>query len=76
MATEEEAKVAAYPFTTIDPNYGTGHSAYPCPCADVGFEACPIQEKRIPVQVKDVAGLVPGAYQVCALPSPLGARTP
>jgi hypothetical protein len=31
-----------------------------------------VQDKRIPVQIKDVAGLVPGAYQVClaALPGP------
>jgi hypothetical protein len=38
---------------------------------------CAVQDKRIPVQIKDVAGLVPGAYQVClaALPGPPSFRS-
>eukprot|EP00051_Salpingoeca_urceolata_P014028 m.177793 g.177793 ORF g.177793 m.177793 type:complete len:881 (+) comp17971_c0_seq4:220-2862(+) len=67
------ARIGAFPFTTIDPNVGLGFYSVPCPCdslkgltkpksdAPEGFTAS--GNRRIPVTVKDVAGLVPGAYQ-------------
>ena len=48
------AKTSAQPFTTIDPNIALGYiPVYPRP-QDV---------RHVPIIVKDVAGLVPGAYQ-------------
>ena len=67
------ARCAPHPFTTIDPNVGRAFAPVRCPCAaaglrgtcdpahgseDVDGEHC----RRIPVLVKDVAGLVPGAH--------------
>eukprot|EP00873_Tetraselmis_striata_P034076 jgi/Tetstr1/454340/TSEL_004018.t1 len=93
------ARVAAFPFTTITPNTGTGYFATPCPCTRVGIpavrcqaagghvaplpatgaecahstvaapgfsEALPagsIPWRHAKITLKDVAGLVPGAYQ-------------
>eukprot|EP00760_Papus_ankaliazontas_P037017 PhM_4_TR8417/c0_g3_i1/m.8156/K06942/ychF; ribosome-binding ATPase len=65
------AKVAAHPFTTIEPNFGAGYVGLPCACATYGKEqACGAKfghtlpgVRRVPVRMKDVAGLVPGAYQ-------------
>eukprot|EP00124_Ichthyophonus_hoferi_P003564 Ihof_evm1s315 gene=Ihof_evmTU1s315 len=62
-SVKEEAKVAAFPFTTIDPNIGVGHFIAPCPCTQLGVTSCLHKERVMPVNVKDVAGLVPGAYQ-------------
>lgn len=49
----KEASMAAHPFTTIDPNLGIARLAVPSPDG-LGPE--------ITLDVKDVAGLVPGAY--------------
>jgi hypothetical protein len=67
------AKMAPHPFTTIEPNLGFAFAAAPCVCARVGLGgACaPAHGKpglagcyrRLPIVLKDVAGLVPGAYQ-------------
>lgn len=32
-ATDANAKVGSYPFTTIEPNHGVGFYVIPCPCA-------------------------------------------
>jgi ribosome-binding ATPase YchF (GTP1/OBG family) len=65
------AAMAAHPFTTIAPNVGAAFYAAPCPCAAMGLTArcAPVHGKpgiprtrRQPIIVKDVAGLVPGAY--------------
>jgi ribosome-binding ATPase YchF (GTP1/OBG family)/pimeloyl-ACP methyl ester carboxylesterase len=71
------AKVGAFPFTTIEPNYGTAFTSCPCPCQIMpafGRSERPLRcnaefghhvrsgQRRLPVLVKDVAGLVPGAY--------------
>jgi hypothetical protein len=70
--TESAARMAAHPFTTIEPNIGQAFVALPCPCIFAGLArscnplyghaACP-GTRHVPVIVKDVAGLVPGAYQ-------------
>jgi len=67
---EREASMAPHPFTTIDPNVGAGWFAAPCPSAQFGYEDTAQPEhgraaggrRRFPLLLKDVAGLVPGAY--------------
>ena len=67
--TEGNAEVANYPFTTIDPNKGVAFVAKPCPHAEIGRPCAPRNSKCvngtrfIPVNVIDVAGLVPGAHE-------------
>jgi hypothetical protein len=70
--SESAARMAAHPFTTIEPNIGQAFAALPCPCVSVGLSCscCPLYghanssgTRHVPVIVKDVAGLVPGAYQ-------------
>jgi len=66
----EMAKVAAHPFTTIEPNFGSGYAGMVCPCQEYGLsKMCGAKYghicagvRRVPIRVKDVAGLVPGAY--------------
>ena len=68
----EAAKVGAHPFTTIEPNYGVGFAGMICACLDFkvshrcGAKYGHIADgvRRVPIRVKDVAGLVPGAYAV------------
>lgn len=70
------AEVAAHPFTTIEPNIGPGwylSAQVDCDSSSgseserssaYGRADKPQQRRRLlPVVVKDVAGLVPGAYQ-------------
>jgi ribosome-binding ATPase YchF (GTP1/OBG family) len=68
----DAAKVGAFPFTTIEPNYGHAFVGVPCACSSYGLEdQCAAEHghfpgttnRRVPVLVKDVAGLVPGAYK-------------
>ena len=66
------AKCAAYPFTTVDPNVREGLYAVldagPALALGLSLSECPphgrdAQGRRLlPVLLKDVAGLVPGAY--------------
>ena len=64
-----EAKVAAYPFTTIEPNQGVAYVRKSCPHVDLGVEDTPVNSlciegtRLIPVELIDVAGLVPDAWQ-------------
>ena len=61
------AKVAAHPFTTIEPNIGKAFYAIPCPCANMDttcqamFGHAADGDRYVPILLKDVAGLVPGA---------------
>ena len=68
------AKVAPYPFTTIEPNVAEAFAALPCACASRGWaETCRPANGRVrldgahkrleKVRIKDVAGLVPGAHR-------------
>ncbi|MBI2129281.1 redox-regulated ATPase YchF [Candidatus Woesearchaeota archaeon] len=68
-ATLAEVEIANYPFATIRPNSGVGYVKIDC--ADKFFntqcnprEGFCIEHKRfVPVQLIDVAGLVPGAHE-------------
>ncbi|XP_066277300.1 uncharacterized protein [Branchiostoma lanceolatum] len=64
---QNQAKTAAHPFTTIEPNFGTAYFSVPCPCAKMDHRCEAAYghnykgERLLPVLLKDVAGLVPGA---------------
>jgi ribosome-binding ATPase YchF (GTP1/OBG family) len=67
--THGHAAVAAYPFTTIDPNKGVAFVRIKCACAELGVKCeprvgkCANGEREVPVNVIDVAGLVEGAHE-------------
>ena len=68
-ATLAEVEIANYPFTTIKPNHGTGYVKVDCVDKEFNVKCNPrfgycIQSKRfVPVDLLDVAGLVPGAHE-------------
>ena len=66
-ATLADVDVGNYPFTTIDPNRGVSHVRTHCPCVDheerCGDEHCHDGKRYVPVELLDVAGLVPGAHE-------------
>src|SRR6056297_3006800 len=66
-ATMADVDVGNYPFTTIDPNHGVSHVRTRCPCLDreerCGNENCRDGKRYVPVELLDVAGLVPGAHE-------------
>jgi ribosome-binding ATPase YchF (GTP1/OBG family) len=66
-ATRSEVDVANYPFTTIDANRGVTHVRTDCPCLErderCGHEHCRDGKRYVPVELLDVAGLVPGAHE-------------
>jgi len=66
-ATRSEVDVANYPFTTIDANRGVTHVRTECPCLTrderCGNEHCEDGKRYVPVELLDVAGLVPGAHE-------------
>jgi ribosome-binding ATPase YchF (GTP1/OBG family) len=66
-ATMADVDVAGYPFTTIDPNHGVSHVRTDCPCLArderCGDEHCHDGARYVPIELLDVAGLVPGAHE-------------
>ena len=68
-ATLAEAQIGNYPFTTIKPNVGMAHVRVPDPGPELGVVSTPRTGKvvgatrLVPVELVDVAGLVPGAHQ-------------
>jgi len=68
-ATLAEVEIASYPFTTIKPNHGVGYVKIEC--VDKEFDVqCDIKHgfcvdgwRFVPVELMDVAGLVPGASE-------------
>jgi ribosome-binding ATPase YchF (GTP1/OBG family) len=66
-ATMADVDVGNYPFTTIDPNRGVSHVRTRCPCLDLesrcGNDTCHGGKRYVPVELLDVAGLVPGAHE-------------
>tara|TARA_E500000081_G_scaffold151253_1_gene181208 strand:- start:532 stop:1701 length:1170 start_codon:yes stop_codon:yes gene_type:complete len=67
--TSAVAQIGDYPFTTIEKNVGIAHVRKPCPSKELGLIPNPnnsLSEKGvryIPIEVIDVAGLVPGAHE-------------
>ncbi|MBU1136204.1 MAG: redox-regulated ATPase YchF [Nanoarchaeota archaeon] len=68
-ATLANVLIANYPFATIKPNHGVGYVKIDCIDKDFGVQCNPregfcIKHKRfVPVEIMDVAGLVPGASE-------------
>ncbi|MCK9595822.1 redox-regulated ATPase YchF [Candidatus Pacearchaeota archaeon] len=68
-ATLAEAEIASYPFTTIKPNHGVAYVKIDCIDKEFKTQCNPnhgfcINHKRfVPVDLMDVAGLVPGASE-------------
>jgi len=64
-ATRAEVDVGNYPFTTIDANQGITHARTRCPCLDRDERCgnCADGKRYVPVELVDVAGLVPGAHE-------------
>ncbi|MBI4020746.1 MAG: redox-regulated ATPase YchF [Candidatus Aenigmarchaeota archaeon] len=67
--TMTEVEIANYPFTTIKPNHAVGFVRIPC--VDTFFKvqcnprygSCEQHQRFVPVDMIDVAGLVPGAHR-------------
>lgn len=68
-ATLATAEIADYPFTTIKPNRGVAFVRGRCPHLDFGRKcdprnsACADGVRLVPVELLDVAGLVPDAWK-------------
>jgi ribosome-binding ATPase YchF (GTP1/OBG family) len=64
-ATMADVAVANYPFTTIDANRGVTYARTRCPCLDREERCgnCTDGKRYVPVELVDVAGLVPGAHE-------------
>jgi hypothetical protein len=66
--TMHEVPIASYPFTTISANRGIGYVRKPCPHTILGKNCnpknsiCQNGTRYIPVELIDVAGLVPNAH--------------
>ena len=68
-ATDANAEIANYPFTTIDANKGVMYVSKPCPCKEFEVKCTPNNSKCVngtrfvPIETIDVAGLVPDAFK-------------
>lgn len=68
-ATLAEVEIASYPFTTIKPNHGVGYVRVDCIDKEFNTQCMPnhgfcINHQRfVPIDLLDVAGLVPGASE-------------
>lgn len=68
-ATLAPAEIANYPFTTIKPNRGVGYVRTPCVHEEFQVKDNPRNSlcidgvRLVPVEIIDVAGLVPGAWE-------------
>ncbi|RLG64980.1 redox-regulated ATPase YchF [archaeon] len=68
-STLVDAKIASYPFTTIDANKGVGYLRVKCVCRDFNVKDNPVNSicidgvRFVPIELIDVAGLVPDAWR-------------
>jgi len=64
-ATLSDVEIANYPFTTIDANHGIAYLRVECPCQKLHIQhctSCVNGVRFVPIQLVDVAGLVPDAH--------------
>ncbi|KAB8237370.1 hypothetical protein ETB97_001589 [Aspergillus alliaceus] len=69
--TDATSKVGNFPFTTIDPQRAIGYLQIECACQRYGvsdkckpnYGGCIEGRRSVPIELLDVAGLVPGAHQ-------------
>ncbi|KAL1297256.1 hypothetical protein AAFC00_004815 [Neodothiora populina] len=77
--TDATAKAGNFPFTTIDPNRAVGYLQIQCACSRPGlpnptdkplsercrpnYGTCLNGTRSVPIELLDVAGLVPGAHE-------------
>ncbi|KAL3468020.1 P-loop containing nucleoside triphosphate hydrolase protein [Aspergillus heterothallicus] len=69
--TDASSKVGNFPFTTIDPQRAIGYLQIECACQRFGvsdkckpnYGGCSNGKRSVPIELLDVAGLVPGAHQ-------------
>ncbi|MFQ5883912.1 MAG: redox-regulated ATPase YchF [Thermoplasmata archaeon] len=67
-ATLAPAEIAGYPFTTIEPNRGVAYVKIECPHVELGTTCnprnapCESGTRLVPIELLDVAGLVPDAH--------------
>ncbi|KAI8910170.1 P-loop containing nucleoside triphosphate hydrolase protein [Gorgonomyces haynaldii] len=69
--SDASAKVGPIPFTTIKPNHGVAYVMQECPCKRFNkqelckplYGKCENGMRWIPIEILDVAGLVPGASE-------------
>lgn len=68
-STDNIVNIANYPFTTVKPNLGVCHVRIKCVCREFGVKDNPVHSicidgtRFVPIQIIDVAGLVPGAHE-------------
>ncbi|MDP7323383.1 MAG: redox-regulated ATPase YchF [Candidatus Woesearchaeota archaeon] len=68
-ATLAEVEIGNYPFVTVKPNSGVGYVRVDCVDKEFGVKCMPRQgyclnsTRFVPVELIDVAGLVPGAHE-------------
>ncbi|MDD1704425.1 MAG: redox-regulated ATPase YchF [Methanoregula sp.] len=64
-ATLANVEIANYPFTTINPNFGVAYVRTPCACKGLNISCthCVDGVRFVPVNLIDVAGLVPDAHK-------------
>ncbi|KAL1960457.1 hypothetical protein VTO42DRAFT_7756 [Malbranchea cinnamomea] len=69
--TDASSKVGNFPFTTIDPQRAIGYLQIECACTRYNvsdrckpnYGSCVGGRRSVPIELLDVAGLVPGAHQ-------------
>lgn len=69
--TDATSKVGNFPFTTIDPQRAVGYLQIDCACArhnvsdrcKPNYGSCINGRRSVPIELLDVAGLVPGAHE-------------
>ncbi|WP_316556916.1 redox-regulated ATPase YchF [Methanimicrococcus hongohii] len=63
--TMADVEIANYPFTTIHANHGVAYIQTPCPCSEKEKTCgkCKDGIRYVPIDIIDVAGLVPDAHK-------------
>lgn len=64
-ATLANVEIASYPFTTKDANHGIAYARTKCPCLELDLRCgnCKDGVRFVPIEIIDVAGLVPDAHK-------------